>query len=203
MASNPRRRRFRRNPIRRFRRNPIVQHGFMNNTLVPSAIGAAGAVAVDYLAGVLNLPASMQGTIMTPLVRVGLSIAVGMGVEAVSNSKNGQDAAAGGIIVALYGLFSQTLAGSPLFGGAGGTAGYGYGYGGAYGTGAGMFGAQPGMARYLGFMKNRNLRPRANVLNGLGAGGGGSKFRPSRGQGGSNRLGYIGPARTLGRYMKG
>jgi len=194
------RRHFRSNPIRRrFRRNPL-ESGFLSNTLGPAAIGAAGAIAADYLQGILPLPAGFQSGIMGPITQIGYALLVGLGVDAVAGSKAGGEAAAGGMILAFYNLFSGL-----------GIGGYGYGGGGQ-------------MARYMGYLRAnprqlhavnqrralRGLSPiNAYPRIGLGAGPIGVRaLNPRFGLGGkdyargrANRLGYIGPARTLGRYM--
>jgi hypothetical protein len=173
------RRRFKRNPTsmttRRFRRNPINVQG----AIMPAAIGAGGAIAVDYLYSVLlpNAP-TLQGPVMTPLVRMGLAFLVGWGVEAVAGAKAGADAAAGGLVVAMYGLANNTL-GAALMGGP---------------APAGV----AGLGRYMGAGPRRFRRAR------LGAGPySQTKFRMMRNgaAGGGSRLGYMGPAPTLGRYM--
>ncbi len=134
-----------------------------------------------------------------------------MGVEAVAGAKNGGEAAAGGIVVALYNLATNTLASGGMLGGGGmgqgffpGTGAGAYGnYGGQMGSGAGMFGGG-GMGRYmngLGYGGGVKMRRRRRLA---GAGPyGQSKFRMMRNgaAGGNSRLGYLGPAPTLGRYM--
>jgi hypothetical protein len=191
---------FRKNPIhrRRFRRNPL-ESGFLSNTLGPAAIGAAGAIAADYLQGILPLPAGFQQGIMAPITQIGYALLVGLGVDAVAGSKAGGEAAAGGMILAFYNLFSGL-----------GVGGYGYGGGGQ-------------MARYMGYLRANPAQLAAvnqrRALRGLQpinthprlAGGpiGVRALNPRAGMAGSNvynrgrstRLGYIGPARTLGRYM--
>jgi hypothetical protein len=108
--ANPKRRtrRFHRNPksSRRFNflRNPRAG-GFLDNTLVPAAIGAGGALAVDFLmANVSMLPANMKQGSMLPLVKIGAALLIGLGVGAVAGEEAGGEAAAGGIIVTLYNL---------------------------------------------------------------------------------------------------
>lgn len=186
------------NPRRRFRRNPRTPGAsFLNNTLVPAAIGAAGAVGVDLLLGNMPMPWQFRRGPMLPLVRIGLALLVGAAVGAVSNREAGEEAAAGGVIVTLYGLGRNFfLARMPGF----------------------------GMARYvplngMGNMVRQVRRPgnmkRYVPLNGMGRGLGlrgqppmqppGMLLRPAGG--GNMGLGYVNPARTsrmnrgLMRYM--
>jgi hypothetical protein len=100
-ARNPRRR------VRRFRRNPISStQGFLGETFMPAVAGAAGAVGADLLLGMLPTPMMWQGGPGTQtLARILASLGVGWLVGAVTTEKYGADAAAGGIIVALYQLF--------------------------------------------------------------------------------------------------
>lgn len=224
-SSNPRRRVAR----RRFRRNPIEgSSGFLANMMAPAAIGAAGAIATDYLTNMLPLPASMNTPTMQPIIKIGTSILVGLGVDAVAGAKAGGEAAAGGIVVALYNFLNQQLSGMGMGQGQGG--GYGQGYG-----GQGNY-----MNRYMGFLRSAKLRGmgamrvrrRGRRLNGIafnvnprGLGKGSApigmsplarrvglgatspnavtKFRIRRNGGaGGARMGYIGPARTMGRYVR-
>jgi hypothetical protein len=126
LFSNPRRRRlranprrhhrrhhYRKNPImrRRFRRNPMPGSigGFIGNSLVPAAVGAAGAIGVDMLIGNLPLPYNLTSGRALPLVRIGAALLVGAGVAAVAGDEAGGQAAAGGMIVAVYGLAKSYL----------------------------------------------------------------------------------------------
>lgn len=96
-SHNPKRRRFRRNP-----RSEAA--GFVNNTLVPAAIGAAGAIGTDMLLSYLPIPPQFRSGIMYPVVKIAGALLVGMAVGAVSNRAAGEEAAAGAVIVTLYGL---------------------------------------------------------------------------------------------------
>lgn len=197
-STNPRRHR-----ARRFRRNPITRGpGLMNNALIPGAIGAAGAMGTDWLLRNFGqvIPFQFRGPQMMPFVRVGVSLGVGALVSAMGGSEEAAaEAAAGGVVVALYGLGNQ------------------------------MFGASFGLGRYLkgapnqrqrlaalGYQRLRRLNGMGKAvahaaavqrarLHGLGAGNPNNvtKFRILRdGQTMGNRLGYMGPVRTLGRYLQ-
>lgn len=199
------RRSFKSNPIRRrFRRNPLAS-GFLSSTLGPAAWGAGGAILSDWLQSVVPLPVGFQQGLMAPITQIGYALVVGYGVDAVAGQQRGSEAAAGGMILAFYNLFSQLLSG------------------GYYGNSQA---AQ--VSRYLGYLRanpaqlaqvNRqrqlrglqpiNAHPNLGAMPigirplnprfGLGAGRQMRMMRPMRGAPG---LGYIGPARTLGRYMQ-
>lgn len=90
---------------RRYRRNPrSIEAGFTKNTLVPAAIGAAGAIGTDMLVGYLPIPPQYKQGAMLAVLKIAASLAVGYAVGAVSNRSAGEEAAAGGVIVTLYGL---------------------------------------------------------------------------------------------------
>lgn len=100
---------FRANPRkasrRRFNRNPrVLGASFLRNTLVPAAIGAGGAVAVDALLAALPLPAFFKTGPMLAATKIALALGVGVAVGAITTKEAGEEAAAGGVIVALYGL---------------------------------------------------------------------------------------------------
>lgn len=210
VSANPKRRRRRVRAMarvvrRRFRRNPIGGTGFLTSTIAPAAFGAAGAIAVDYLSAYLPLPASLRSPTIAPITNIGLSLLAGWGVSLIAGSKRGGEAAAGGIIVALYNFANQQLAG--------------------YGMGPGMMGdpyamnggAGYGLNRYMGFIRRgprqlggpgpvgpMPMGPRLHqsplaVNSQLGGPSNVTKFRINRA--GQTGLGYAGPARTLGRYM--
>lgn len=90
---------------RRFRRNPrSIEAGFLNNTLMPAAIGAAGAIGTDMLIGYLPIPPQFKQGLMLPVLKIAGALLVGMAVGAVSNREAGEEAAAGGVIVTLYSM---------------------------------------------------------------------------------------------------
>lgn len=201
---------------RRFRRNPEGS-GFLSNTIAPAAVGAAGAVAVDFLQGMIPLGQSLSSTLQ-PVIGIGYSLLVGLGVDAVAGSKAGGEAAAGGIVVQLYNLFNQLL-----------------GQGGGYAGGSPASSGYGQMNRYLGYLRRNprmlaainqrralkglqpiNMRPRHGLarhplavgtlpmnprfgLGNTGNTGAWTRHRIHRGGGG---LGYITPARNLSRYIR-
>lgn len=108
---------FLKNPIRhrrRFRRNPIegVGRGFVGDTFAPAAIGAMGAVGADILLGYFPMR-PFGGAFGQPLMRIIAALGVGWIVGAVTkNERAGSEAAAGGVVVALYSLFRPMIASS-------------------------------------------------------------------------------------------
>lgn len=188
---------------RRFRRNPIAVTGFLNNTIVPAAVGAGGAIATDMIANQLAwyLPASLQTPAMRPVTNIGISLLLGWGVGKVAGQKLGNEAAAGGIVVALYNFFNQQLAG---FG-----QGYGLGYDAAgFAYSPNGYGAT--MNRYMNGMGYLRRRPAPIGVSSLdvttprllnGGPYNQTKFRMMRNGQAEGTMGYISPARTLGRYV--
>ena len=199
--SNPKRRRFRRNPIER---------GFTAATIKPAAIGAVGAMASQWLQSMVPLFPNAQGTILGPVVSIGYSLVVGYGVEAVAGAPAGEQAAAGGIMFALYDFFQQITGGGGLFG---------------------LGGQSQQMSRYLGYLRANprllqavnqrrqlrglqpiNMQPRFGLAGGRPVG-----VRPMNGRFGLGAtspnvasrqrfqrggLGWISPARNLSRYVR-
>jgi hypothetical protein len=94
---NPKRRRFRRNPR-------SIEAGFVKNTLMPAAIGAAGAVGADMLLQYVPLPPQLRTGPFVPVLKIVAALLVGAAVGAVASREAGEEAAAGGVIVTLYGL---------------------------------------------------------------------------------------------------
>jgi len=206
---NPRRRAvarrsFRRNPIRHrrhFRRNPTGLGGFLSGSLIPAAIGAGGAIAVDLLVSNAPLPQTLrQGTVTPAVVRVAASLLIGFGVALVGGEGMGANAAAGGMIVTIYNLvrnymqqnmpnvkMNRYLSGRSRMG----FVRRGVGFNGRRGLGA---------VRRRRLLRLQGVRP-IGVPRLRGYAGNTTKFRVMRSAGGNQRMGYTGPAPTLGRYM--
>jgi len=195
-------RRFARNPRmarRRFRRNPI-DGGVIQQSLIAASIGAGGALLVDLAVGNL-VPASLKtSAISLGLVRLGGALLVGMAAGmATGDDAFGEEAAAGAITVTVYQMIKNYL-----------TTNYPNVKLARYVPVGRYLGRARGRRR-LGFVRrNRRLgavRRRRMMLKGLGVRrqgvprlNGVTRMRVPRT--GAGRLGYIGPARTLGRYMK-
>jgi hypothetical protein len=221
-ASNPRRRRrrykmriarrrrsgFLMNPRRRYRRNPRGGEitGFLADAMVPAVIGAAGALAVDLIIGNTQqyLPSTLTTGMALPLVRMGASLLLGVAVGMAAGPVYGGAAAAGGMIVTVYGMAKNYIQQNyPQV----------------------QLARYVGVGRYLGYVRRRRVRlgriiRRRRRLNGfyvrpvtLGngivrrrrrrlAGVYANQINAARFNRNGRNLGYIGPARTLGRYVK-
>lgn len=85
----------------RYRRpNPIGD--FVGSTLIPSAVGGAGALALDVAIAMLPLPPAMKAGPMAPLVRVAGAVGLGMIAGKVAGRRVGEQVAAGALTVTLY-----------------------------------------------------------------------------------------------------
>ncbi len=219
VQQNPKRRRRRaaKRTTVRYRRNPR-NGGNMSlmSTLGPAAIGAGGAIAVNYIAtNYLSsvIPSSMTSGISGAFVMGGLGLAAGWAAGKAFGRKTGNSIAAGAVTIAIYNAIAPSLGGSSsgsggglasLFGGSSGS--YGGSYGGSYaGTGqlAGLGRRNRRMGRYVkgvaGLAGNLPGNLNGNTprnLNGLA----GPQMRRAqmmraRQMGG---LGYMGPGRGVG-----
>ena len=96
--------------LRHRRPNPINGLGaFVKNTLMPSVVGGAGALALDVAVGVLPLPAAMKTGPMAPLVKAAGAVGLGMLAGQVMGRRVGEQVAAGGLTVMAYNLSRQLL----------------------------------------------------------------------------------------------
>lgn len=106
------RRAARRSPARAYKRrsrarrrsNPSMP-GFVRdfmNTLVPSAIGGAGALAADVAMAVLPLPDAIKTGALRPVARIGAAVAVGALAGMMTNRRTGSQVAAGALTVVMY-----------------------------------------------------------------------------------------------------
>lgn len=123
-----RRHAMRRNPKRvhhrrRMRRNPRGLgniNAFMKHTLIPSSVGAVGALGLDVILGYVPLPAALQTGVFKPIVRLVGAGLLGLVASKVANRETGERVAAGAVTVVLYDLFkgvvSQAAPNLPLSG---------------------------------------------------------------------------------------
>ena len=82
-------------------------NSFLNGTLIPAAIGGAGAVAVDVAMGYATpfLPAMLQTGPAAILTRIAGAVGVGMVAGMVSRDRRlGEQVMAGAILVTVYGF---------------------------------------------------------------------------------------------------
>lgn len=92
---------------RKYRRNPASGgrfniQSFSRNTLMPSAIGAAGALGLDILMGFLPLPPAMKVGPMRTVVKIAGAVGIGMLAGTFVKRSTAEQIAAGAITVALY-----------------------------------------------------------------------------------------------------
>lgn len=93
--------------LRHRRPNPIGN--FMKDTLMPSVIGGAGALALDVAVGLLPLPPAMKTGPMAPLVKAAGAIGLGMLAGQFMGRRMGEQVAAGGLTVTAYNIGRQLL----------------------------------------------------------------------------------------------
>jgi len=113
-ATAPARRRRRRGSVRRFLRSTrgggISPRGinvaqFMRGTLIPSAVGAAGALGVDLLLGYATpyLPASVTTGPMVPLTKIAAAVGLGLLAQMATKDRSiSEQVTAGAITVVAY-----------------------------------------------------------------------------------------------------
>lgn len=216
-------RKFKTNPIRhhrrRYRRNPIGAGGFINNSLMPAAMGAAGAIGLNFVLSKLPFgqnSSALESAAISIAGAVGLGYAVGM----VAGKSTGEAMAAGALTVVMYNLASGLLGQSGAAGGQQAQNGQspGMSQGMSQGMSPGMSPAGSGMGRYLG--RAGRMR-RGGGVAGMGAGprrrrrrmgalpspmmvGAPRNLRPvgMPPLNGMRGLGWIGPAPTMGRYLQ-
>ncbi len=93
----------------RYRRpNPIGN--FLKDTLIPSAVGGAGALALDVAVAALPLPATMKTGPMAPLVKAAGAVGLGMLAGQFLGRRTGEQIAAGALTVTIYNVARTTLA---------------------------------------------------------------------------------------------
>ena len=78
--------------------------GFMQNTLMPSSVGAVGALGIDMVLGFLPLPAMMKTGPMKTVIKIAGAAAIGAVAANFVKRETANQIAAGSITVALYDL---------------------------------------------------------------------------------------------------
>lgn len=91
---------------RKYCRNPAggrfnIQ-SFSRNTLMPSAIGAAGALGLDILIGFLPLPPNLKTGPLRTVVKIAGAVGLGVVAGMLVKKSTAEQIAAGAITVALY-----------------------------------------------------------------------------------------------------
>jgi hypothetical protein len=148
---NPRRRRSharitRRRYSRRRHSNPFNIRG-LTHTLMPAAVGATGAVALDVLYAYASpyLPASMQTGFMPVIAKLAGAIGLGFGARKIVGRERGNAAMLGALTVVAYGAIKPLIASfAPTIKGLSGYADYT-----SYGVGVGAY--VPNQMQGLGF----------------------------------------------------
>lgn len=98
---------------RRYRRNPsggkFNVKGFMQHTLMPSAIGAAGAIGIDIVMGFLPIPPQFKSGPMRTVVKIAGAGLFGVIAANFMKRETANQIAAGAITVALYDTFKSSV----------------------------------------------------------------------------------------------
>jgi hypothetical protein len=119
VARNPRRRSFRRR-IRSARRNPtmrgyarrareMVGRNFVGRSLLPAAVGGAGALGLDVALAVLPVPAMLKAGALNIATRVAGALALGYLGKMLVNDRFGEQAMTGALVVTFYDGFKQAM----------------------------------------------------------------------------------------------
>jgi hypothetical protein len=143
-------RRRRKNPLfarkrhhRRHRRsNPFSVKG-LTNSIMPAAVGAAGAVALDVVYAYASpyLPANLQTGMIGSLVKLAGAFGLGMGARKFLGREKGNAIMLGALTVTGYGVIKPLIASfAPTIKGLSGYADY---------TSMGAYLPRPGMGAYL------------------------------------------------------
>ena len=95
--------------VRRYRRNPIRMGGAMES-VKNGAVGAVGALAVDFALQKIPLPLAMTTGPMLPAAKAAVGIGIGMLVSKLGkNKKLGTQLADGAVTVSLYEFGKQAI----------------------------------------------------------------------------------------------
>ncbi len=95
--------------VLRYRRpNPTVGD-FVSQTLMPSAVGGAGALALDVALGALPLPPQLKTGPLAPVVKVVGAVGIGMLAGRFLGRRTGEQVAAGALTVTMYNVARRAL----------------------------------------------------------------------------------------------
>lgn len=89
--------------------NFLTTKGFMNEILLPSAVGASGALVLDMVASKLPLPSMLTQGALKPVTRLALAAGMGWAASSIVNKKVGEQVAAGAVVVILYDTLKMYL----------------------------------------------------------------------------------------------
>jgi len=148
---------------------------FVESSIVPAAIGALGALGVSFVMANVPMPASLNTPQSAPLVKIAIALALGAAAGYAISEEVGEQVAAGGLTVTLYGVMTSWVQQNA---------------------------PNIQLARYVhGVPRRRRLRGMGrNVMSPNGVLRG--RLRRPKQQPGIAGLGYVNAARTLGRYVK-
>jgi hypothetical protein len=102
----------RKSPVRR-RRNPIKKNDIMSQ-VTNGLVAGTGAVGLDVALGVLPIPADYKSGPMAPLVKAGVALAIGMGLEKskLVKKKTSQDLVGGMLAVTAHSALKPIVSGT-------------------------------------------------------------------------------------------
>lgn len=83
-------------------RSFVTSRGFINQTLLPAGVGAAGALGVDIAMGMLPVPDALRSGPLAPFVRLAAAVGIGFIATQVTNRRTGEAVAAGAVTVVMY-----------------------------------------------------------------------------------------------------
>jgi hypothetical protein len=86
--------------LRHRQKNPISD--VVEGKLIPSAVGAGGALLLDIALGLVPLPAVLTTGTMAPVVRVAGAVGIGMLAGKFLGKRRGDQVAVGALTVTLY-----------------------------------------------------------------------------------------------------
>jgi len=90
---------------RTYKRNPSPRFSLKNftkATLMPSAVGAVGALSIDMLMGLVPLPDMLKTDAMRPMVKGVAAVGLGLIANQVTSRKVAEQITAGALTVVLY-----------------------------------------------------------------------------------------------------
>jgi len=96
-AAKTKRRTYKRNPSPRF-----SLKSFTKATLMPSAVGAVGALSIDMIMGIVPLPDMLKTGAMRPMVKGVAAVGLGLIANQVVSRKVAEQITAGALTVVLY-----------------------------------------------------------------------------------------------------
>jgi hypothetical protein len=83
---------------------------FIGDKLLPAAIGAGGAFALDMAWDRLPIPAQFKTGMAAPVVRIAGAVGIGLAAGMVGGKKFGDEAMAGALTVTIYDLLKAQMA---------------------------------------------------------------------------------------------